>query len=154
VRHSLKSLWIVVALSLSLSLWGVLCVAPVYAGITPTPTSTPSPTPTTTSSPTPTSTPSPTPTGTLNPTPTSTPSPIPTGTLNPTPTNTPVFTSTDVPSTQEPGPQPSPAPTETPTPPPLLPETGSAFPATLPALGLGGLLLLAFGGVVLNRRRA
>lgn len=146
MRHSPKSLWIVVILSLALSLWGSLCAAPVHAGITPTPTSTPSPTST--------STPSPTPTATPSPTLTSTPSPTPTGTLEPTPTNTPVFTPTDVPPTQEPGPQPSPVPTETPAPPPLLPETGGAFPGALLALGLGGLLLLASGSAVLNRRRA
>ena len=130
MRHLPKVLWIIVILSLLVSFWGSLCVAPVYAGITPTPTITPSASPT------------------------STPDPTPTVAPEPTPTNTPVFTPTDVPSTQEPGPQLSPAPSETPTPLPLLPESGDAFHITWWVLTLGGVLLFVFGGVLLARRRA
>lgn len=146
MRHTGKSILIVVVLLLSLSLWGLLRVVPVTAGITPTPTATPTLTQTPTGTPTVTSTPTqtPTPTGTLT----------PTGTPTPTGTSTPPLVYTSTPTTEESGAQPSLTPTATSTPIPLLPATGDAVSTVLLALGLGCLLLLVFGGTYLAHRRA
>ncbi len=69
-----KYLFILVLLAL-LGGWGLMCVAPVAAGITPTPT--PTFTPTATPTAIPTATPVPQPTPTAVPEPTMTPTPIP-----------------------------------------------------------------------------
>lgn len=143
MRYSVKTLWIVVVIVLSLSFWGLMRAAPVSAGIPTTPT----PTSTGTLTPTPTNTPTPVSSGTPLPLPTDTPAPTPTSVGEPT------LTPIDSPATQGPGPQPSPTPAGTPTPFPLLPETGDTPSAAPLVLGLGGLLLLAFGSVYLVRRR-